>query len=62
VLYEKELAKNAYQVLKVKRLIDYKLVYIKTFGSEKNFDTKFIGKENISSNSIILINNETEND
>ncbi|MCF6364914.1 MAG: hypothetical protein L3J35_01815 [Bacteroidales bacterium] len=29
--YEKELAKNGYEVLKGKRLIDYKLVHVKTF-------------------------------
>lgn len=38
--YEKELAKNGYEVLRGKRLADYKLVHIKTFGNETDFVTK----------------------
>jgi hypothetical protein len=38
--HEKELAQNGYEVLKGKRLIDYKLVYSKTFGDEMDFVTK----------------------
>ena len=38
--YEKELVENGYEVLKGKRLIDYKLVYVNTFGREKDFVTK----------------------
>lgn len=38
--YEKELARNGYEVLKGKRLSDYKLVHYKTFGNETNFITK----------------------
>jgi len=37
---EKELAKNGYEVLKGKRLIDYKLVHTNTFGNETDFVTK----------------------
>jgi hypothetical protein len=37
---EKELSKNGYEVLKGKRLIDFKLVYSKVFGSEMDFTTK----------------------
>jgi hypothetical protein len=38
--YEKELAKNGYEVLRGKRLTDYKLVHIQTFGNETDFVTK----------------------
>jgi len=37
---EKELMKNGYEVLKGKRLIDFKLVYSKDFGNETDFVTK----------------------
>jgi hypothetical protein len=38
--HEKELAKNGYEVLRGKRLADYKLVYQKCFGNEADFVTK----------------------
>jgi hypothetical protein len=38
--YEKELSKNGYEVLKGKRLIDFKLVISKDFGNEIDFVTK----------------------
>lgn len=38
--HEKELAKNGYEVLRGKRLIDYKLVLSQMFGNEKDFVTK----------------------
>ena len=38
--YEKELSKNGYEVLKGKRLIDFKLVLSKDFGNEIDFVTK----------------------
>lgn len=38
--HEKELARNDYEVLKGKRLTDYKLVDQDTFGDEKDFVTK----------------------
>jgi len=38
--YEKELTKNGYELLKGKRLIDFKLVYSNTFGHETDFTTK----------------------
>lgn len=38
--YEKELVRNGYEVLKGKRLTDYKLVHGDTFGNETDFVTK----------------------
>jgi hypothetical protein len=38
--HEKELAQNGYEVLKGKRLTDYKLVHKGTFGNETDFVTK----------------------
>ncbi len=38
--YDKELTRNGYDVLKGKRLIDYKIVYNNTFGNEIGFVTK----------------------
>lgn len=38
--YPKELAKNGYEVLKGKRLIDLKLVMLKDFGNEIDFASK----------------------
>lgn len=37
---EKELAKNSYEVLKGNRLMDFKLVFYKSFGNEMDFVTK----------------------
>ncbi len=38
--HQKEIEKNGYVVLRGKSLIDYKLVYTKTFGNETDFVTK----------------------
>ncbi|WP_347839996.1 hypothetical protein [uncultured Draconibacterium sp.] len=38
--FEKELTKNGYEVLRGKRLIDFKLVYASVFGTETDFATK----------------------
>jgi len=38
--HEKELSKNGYEVLKSKRLIDFKLVWQYNFGNETDFVTK----------------------
>ncbi len=38
--YEKELSKNGYEVLKGKRLVDFKLVVSRDFGNEIDFVTK----------------------
>ena len=37
---EKEIAKNGYEVLRGKRLVDYKLAFQKHFGNEADFVTK----------------------
>jgi len=40
VNHQKEIEKNGYEVLRGKSLIDYKLVYSKTFGNETDFVIK----------------------